>query len=253
MKTDNDTSWQKVAGWYNQKLSKSGSYYHEHIVIPGVLKMLELNADSTLLDLGCGQGILPQRIQRLKKYVGIDLSPDLITAAKKSKYFFNASFQVADVSKPLNLSQEKFSSIAVVLALQNIENPDGVIKNIADHLESNGSALIVMNHPVLRIPRQTSWEIDQQSKIQYRRINRYFSSLKIPIDMHPGEREKKLTWSFHQPLSFYFNLFKKHNLLVSDLQEWVSDKESEGKAAKMENFARQEFPMFMAISIRKIS
>lgn len=248
-----DTSWQGVAKWYNQKLSKSGSYYHEHTVIPGVLQMLELNRSSSLLDLACGQGILPQKIKDLNKYVGIDLSADLISAAKKGNYQFNTSFQVGDVSKQLNLGNEKFSHLTIILALQNIEDPEGAIQNIYNHLQKNGKAVIVMNHPMFRIPRQTSWEIDQNSKIQYRRVNRYFSELKIPIDMHPGEKQKKLTWSFHHPLSFYFQLFKKHSLVVTDLQEWVSDKESEGKAARMENRARQEFPMFMAMQLTKLS
>ena len=235
-----DTSWQGVAKWYNQKLSASGSYYHEHTVIPGVLDMLELDKSSTLLDLACGQGILPQRIKQLDRYVGIDLASDLITSAKKAKYPFDATFQVGDVSQSLNLGSQKFSHITMILALQNIEHPAMVIRNIAEHLQKNGAVVIVMNHPMFRIPRQSSWEIDQQSKMQYRRINRYYSELKIPIDMHPGERQKKLTWSFHHPLSFYFDLFKKNNLVVTDLQEWVSDKESEGKAAKGEEGATND-------------
>jgi 16S rRNA C1402 N4-methylase RsmH len=35
----------------------SGSDYHQTIVMPGVLKMLELKTSGRVLDLACGQGV----------------------------------------------------------------------------------------------------------------------------------------------------------------------------------------------------
>jgi hypothetical protein len=40
---------------------------------------------------------------------------------------------------------------------------------------------------------------------------------------------------------------------VSDLEEWTSDKVSIGKAAKGENRARAEFPLFLVIKAVKMS
>jgi len=37
--------------------------------------------------------------------------------------------------------------------------------------------------------------IDEANKIEYRRINRYFTPLKIPITTHPGEAKSSVTWS----------------------------------------------------------
>ncbi|MBL8015064.1 MAG: methyltransferase domain-containing protein [Candidatus Doudnabacteria bacterium] len=244
-----DTSWQKVAAAYNQKVGKKGHYHHEHTIIPKVLEILQLDKGSTLLDLACGQGVLARNVPAIKKYVGVDSAPSLLAEAKKFRYPFAAEFVQSDVSKPLKLG--KFSRVAMILALQNVAEPAGVFKNIEQSLEPGGEAVIVLNHPVLRIPRQTSWEIDARNKIQYRRVNRYLSPLKVPIDMTPGQGKQKLTWSFHFPISYYFDLAKKSGLYVTDLQEWVSDKVSEGKAARMENLARQEFPLFMTLVLKK--
>ena len=76
--------------------------------------------------------------------------------------------------------------------------------------------------------------------------------MEIPINMTPGQKQIKQTWSFHHPLSTYFQWLKESGFVVSDCQEWSSDKESEGKAARMENRARSDFPLFMCIVAKKI-
>ncbi len=156
------------------------------------------------------------------------------------------------MSRELPTPKKDFSHAAIILALQNITNPEGVIGNAQAHLKKNGEFLIVLNHPYFRIPRQTSWGIDQQNKFQYRRVDRYMTPLKIPITANPGRGEKsEHTWSYHFPLSHYSQLLLKHGFVIEKLEEWSSDKHSTGRAAKMENRSRKEFPMFMAILARK--
>jgi hypothetical protein len=41
-------------------------------------------------------------------------------------------------------------------------------------------------------------------------------------------------------------------LVIEKIEEWVSDKKSEGGKAAMEDKARAEFPLFMAIAAKKI-
>jgi len=41
-------------------------------------------------------------------------------------------------------------------------------------------------------------------------------------------------------------------MVISDLEEWTSDKVSAGKSARAENRARSEFPLFLAIKAVKI-
>jgi len=40
---------------------------------------------------------------------------------------------------------------------------------------------------------------------------------------------------------------KTNGLVIKDIEEWRSEKESQGKWAKMEDRAREEFPLFLAI------
>jgi SAM-dependent methyltransferase len=248
MKSGTNTSWHKVGRWYNEKVGDRGSYYHEHVVLPGVIRLLQLNQNSSLLDLGCGQGVLARQIPKNVKYIGIDAAASLISFAKKLDHNPNHEFIIGDVTQPLP-GTEKFTHAAIILALQNIESPELAIQNAAKHLVPAGTLVIALNHPSFRIPRQSSWGIDEQSKLQYRRENIYMSPLKIPITMHPGSGSG-LTWSYHEPISAYTKMLAENHFIIENFEEWTSDRESVGTAGRMENRSRAEFPLFLAILAR---
>lgn len=242
-----NTSWQKVSGWYNKLVSDKGHYYHQHIVTPGVLKLLDLKPDSALLDLACGQGVLERHIPAPINYQGIDISRNLIESAQKMTKNSNHRFAVGDVTKTLPINKKDFTHACIILAMQNIEKAELVLSNLKNYLQPKSILVIVLNHPCFRIPRQSSWGIDEGNKLQYRRINRYLSSLKIPINMHPGEGSSPVTWSFHNPFSYYSKILHDNKFKIDLIEEWASDKESAGRAARMENRGRAEFPLFLAI------
>jgi ubiquinone/menaquinone biosynthesis C-methylase UbiE len=248
--------WQKVAPWYN-KITEGGRghYYHQHVVIPGVLRLLELKSGSKLLDLACGNGVLAKAIPKNVEYTGIDIAPSLIKEAQRTDQNPNHKYLIADITKPLIPLEAKGSltgtHATIVLALQNIQNPEKALKNASDHLLPGSNLVIVLNHPAFRIPRQSSWGIDESRKIQYRRVDKYMSPMDIPINMNPSDRNSPITMSYHHPLSDYSKMLKDAGFVIDLIEEWTSDKESEGQAARMENRSRSEIPLFLAISAVK--
>lgn len=244
------SSWQKVAPWYNKITEQGkGHYYHQHVIIPKVLNLLGSN--SKLLDLACGNGVLGKALPKNTEYTGVDLAPALINDAKKQDRNPKHRYILADARKPLPISGN-FDAAAIILALQNISNPEKVIKNASQYLSKGSAFVIVLNHPSFRIPRQTSWGIDTNRKIQYRRVDKYMSPMDIPINMNPGDKGGPVTMSYHFPLSAYSRMLKDAGFVIDLLEEWTSDKESFGRAAKMENRGRAEIPLFMAIRAIKI-
>lgn len=240
------TSWEKDSKWYGELTAGAGHYYHEHVVIPGVMRLLNLKDGSKLLDLGCGTGVLARQLKENRDYLGIDVSPGLIDEAKRFDKKPNHEYLVRDVTKPLAIPQD-FTHAVLILSLQNMRDPVSAIKITADHLIQHGILIIVLNHPCFRIPRQSSWETDEKNKLQYRRINRYLSPLEIPITMHPSKHNSPVTWSYHLPLSAYTKMLRDSGFLIENIEEWTSDKKSEGSAHRQEDRARNEFPLFLAI------
>ncbi|MCI0382305.1 MAG: methyltransferase domain-containing protein [Chlamydiae bacterium] len=246
-------SWESVANWYDRLTGEKGHYYHQALIIPKLLELFEIEKtkNPAFLDLACGSGILSSHLPKTLPYLGIDISPSLIAKAKERNPPKNHQFQLFDLGKKLNLPKKDFSHAAIILALQNMENPLQLVQNGYDHLRNGGKIFVVLNHPCFRISRQSSWEIDQKKKLQYRRIDRYFSPLKIPIQIHPGKDEEIHTFSYHHPLSTYGHFFKKAGFLIESIEEWCSPKKSTGKMAKMENFSREEFPLFLTFVAKK--
>lgn len=116
-----DTSWEKSGKWYKNIVGDEGHYYHQHVILPNLLRLLKFQKGNSLLDLACGQGILERQISEEVDYVGIDLSPTLINEARKKSNKTKHIFGVADVSKTLPIDKKDFSHAAIVLALQNIK------------------------------------------------------------------------------------------------------------------------------------
>jgi SAM-dependent methyltransferase len=180
-----------------------------------------------------------------------DIAPELIQIAKqkaRGPRYFAASADALTFAKPAS-----YDAALAVLTLQNMEALAPVCKEIARVLKTNGTFVFVLNYPILRVPKQTSWEFDGKAGVQYRRVDAYLSQAKIPMDMHPGKTAEKgkptLTYSFHRPLQEYIKVLGNAGFVVTHLEEWISHKISEpGPRADAENRARKEFPLFMCIA-----
>lgn len=241
------TDWEKSSDWYKGCVGDKGHHYHQTVVIPGILRLLGIDAKGvgSLLDLGCGTGVLKKHLPRGIEYVGVDLAPSLVKQVGEGGC-------VADATKPLPVKKHDFDFVTIVLALQNMEKGEGAVENGRLHLKKGGKLLIVLNHPCFRIPRQSAWGIDEKSEVQYRRVDRYLSDMKIPIQTNPSKKEKSdVTYSYHHPLSHYVAWLVKAGFAVTGLEEWASDKMSEGGKARRENRARKEIPLFLALLSEK--
>lgn len=212
------SSWNSVIPWYNKEMEVS------------ILRLLSLEPRSSLLDVGCGNGALARAIPKNIKYLGIDASQALINSAKSQDSNPKHQYVVADAQKYVSL--EEYTHAAMILSLQNMKNPEQVIKNIKAK-----KVLLVLNHPMFRIPRQSSWLVDG------RKVNRYITPLEIPITSHPGEPNSEITWTFHHSLSDYSKYAKEAGFVIELIEEWVTDRNVEK--------VQKEFPLFMAILLSK--
>lgn len=254
---DRPTSWGRVANWYNNLIEKDKDSYQRKLILPSLIRLLEIKKGETIVDLACGQGFFAREFSKLgARVIGVDISPELIDIAKQDKSSPRDEAGVKyHVSSADNLSFIKDGSVdkvVIILSLQNIENTNGVIKEASRVLKSNGKLFVVLNHPAFRIPKESSWGWDEAKKIQYRRLDSYISESKEQIQMHPGEKPWEKTISFHRPLQYYFKLLTKNSLLVSRLEEWSSHKTSEeGPKKAAEDHSRREFPLFLFLEAMK--
>lgn len=254
MNYQKNKGWEDVADWYNTLTGQSGHYYQKEIILPKVLAFLKSQKIRKVLDLGSGQGVLEKALPPEITYCGVDISPSLVKQALTCKKSSNHSFHVADVTdKNFSLPDKDYEAATILLSLQDMHDPKAVFRNTNHHLKKDSFMILVINHPAFRIPRQSSWHVDEANKMQSRNIRSYMSSSKIPISIHPGKGGSSAQVTYHHhSLTSYSRWLKEEGFIIQELEEWVSEKQSTGPKAKMENRARAEFPLFLCLICKKI-
>ena len=245
MNSKKQTSWGKVAGWYDNML-ESGDTYQEKVILPNLLRLLAPKKGLRVLDLACGQGYFSRAFaEKGALVVGADISPELIKKAQAHSPK-EIQYLVASADNLGLLKDKSFDAVVIVLALQNIANIDGTLSESRRLLDAGGRLLLVLNHPAFRVPKQSEWGFDEKKQVQYRRIDAYLSESQVQIDMHPGKQGGPSTLSFHRSLQVYFKALGKQGFAVTRLEEWISHRSSElGPRAKAEDRARKEVPLFL--------
>lgn len=247
-KREEQSSWGKVASWYGEHVAASDTY-HAKVVLPNLLRVLAVKKGEAVLDLACGEGFFSRACAKAgAKVVGADIAKELIGKAKQQG---GAEFVVAPSNKLSFAKGRSFDTVVCVLALQNIEDLAGTVKEVARVLRPGGRFVMVLNHPTFRVLRRSSWGWDDERKMQYRRIDGYLSGAKVSVDMAPGSRTKAHTISYHRSLQDFFKPLTAAGFGVTRLEEWISHRESgKGPRQKAEDIARKEIPLFMALEAR---
>ena len=278
------THWGNVADWYDQLVGDEGSEYHQQVIIPGVLRMLDVKAERTdkpltILDLACGQGVLARKLAALKgagcSVVAVDAAAPLVEAAEKRNAVdkLPIRYQVADATKLLTESGklavdltppgaarfEGVDAVTLILAIQNMTPLSPIWQAARTALKPGGSLIIVMMHPCFRVPQHSDWIWEDKGSggvgAQGRVVYEYLASNKIDIQTHPGQgKSSPTTTHFHRPLQAYINTLGNAGLLMDHVEEWISHKSSQPgpKKAALDR-ARNQIPLFLAIRARKVA
>lgn len=239
------TNWEKVATWYDGWVGKEGSYYHRTIAIPRTLELLNLQANEFLLDVGAGTGTLaPHVLKTGCHYVGLELSQTFVRLAKKY-HSPKAAFLQGDIRSRALLKrlQQRFDAAVFLLSVQDMEPLETVFQSVRELLSANGRVVIFMIHPCFRVPRQSGWGFDEKRKLHYRRVDRYLSSLAVPMKTYKGHT----TRSYHRPLQSYVEALVGAGFSIDAWQE-LADTEQKPSGQKNPN---DDIPLFLALRAYK--
>ncbi|MBI4118161.1 MAG: class I SAM-dependent methyltransferase [Parcubacteria group bacterium] len=241
------TSWEESAEWYDEYLTGADTY-QEKVILPNLLRILELKKGERVLDLACGQGYFAKHLlEKGAGVVGVDASEALVEKARHA--LPKAIFHVADAAK-LPFGDDTFDTVVCILALQNIENLLTTLKEVRRVLTKDGRFIFVVNHPAFRIPKHSSWVWDDKNKTQYRRVEQYLTPAKAKIEMHPGA-DSSYTWTFHRSLQDFAKALRTAGFAITRMEEWISHKKSQkGPRTEGEDRARKEIPLFLAVEAR---
>lgn len=255
--TSADRGWDPVAAWYDKLVGETGSDYHQNVILPATLRLLDAKAGQSIIDVCCGQGVLVRHLldKQIARFTGVDASPRLIEAAK-SRHGSDPrmSFLVADACKPGPWADGKHDAATCIMAVHDVPDATALFANVAHSIKPGGHAVFVFMHPCFRIPKKTHWGWDGDQKIQYRRIDSYTSNNDIPITTHPGKASGEQTSFYHRPLAEIISSLGQAGLGIIACEELHSHRRSQsnGPFSKAEHKAAEEFPLFIAFKTVRI-
>ncbi len=243
----------KVAPWYDALLEGESDTYQSKVILPNLMRVLNLSRGERVLDIGCGQGFFTRACTAAGAHAtGADISKELIELARahstKDVSFYAAPSHALPFAKDAS-----FDTVLIVLAIQNIEKMTETFAEAARVLAPGGRLVFVVNHPTFRVPKRSSWGYDESESVQYRRVDRYLSGEKVKIDMHPGKKGGEHTISYHRSLQDISKALRKNGFAIAGIEEWISHRSSEkGPRQKAEDTARKEIPLFMMLEAVKL-
>lgn len=248
------TLWDQASRWYDSLVGTQGTDFQKDIIMPGVLRLLEVAKKDCVLDLACGQGVFSRYLSKKGfKVEGLDSSAELLKYAR-TRSGSAVRYHVGDAADVTNFKENTFDGIACLMAIQNIEKMDLLFKSVCHWLKPGKCFVFVMTHPCFRIPRQSHWGWDEEKKLEYRRVDHYMTETNVPILTPPFADSKSFTLTYHRPMQSYVSALVQAGLCVDAMEEWISNKNSlPGKRSKAENRARKEIPLFMALRARLIA
>ena len=129
-----DTSWGKVADWYDDYLGSEDSY-QKSVILPNLLRIVNPRAGDYIADIACGQGFFSEAVALQKaRVVGVDISPELIYKAEErffQKKMNNGKFHVSGADDLSAIQTSTIDTAMCVLAAQNIKEIDKTFAEIA--------------------------------------------------------------------------------------------------------------------------
>ena len=245
--------WGHVGSWYDDLIGQDGGDHHQKLIIPGVLRMLNLKPGDHLLDVACGQGVLGRAAAKLGvPTTGVDMAATLVQAAlaRREDAALEQYYQwdVRNLAACAAITPGAFEAAACVLAIANITPLSPVWQGIYNALTPGGKLVVVLPHPCFRIPKKSDWQWDQRNAAQHRRVEGYLTSEKIPIVIHPGHEDGPTTTTFHRPLQAYINTLGSAGLWIDHTEEWISGKmPPHGIRFAALDKSRREIPLFLAL------
>ena len=246
------SAWDRHATWYDGWVGGKGSRYHQGIVLPVTLELLNPRDGEEILDVGAGQGVLaPAVIRSGARYTGVDASPRLIEAARR-RHGRAGRFLVGDarrLSEVKDVRRSGYDAAAFVLSIQDMDPLEPVFESLDWALRPASRVVIVMTHPAFRQPRHSGWGFDEGRKLTYRRVDAYLTPMAVPMKSIGGSAP---TRSFHRPLSDYINGLAGFGFAVDALREPgdLPEGERPGRRPARGN-ADAEIPLFLALRARR--
>lgn len=224
--------WNEAAKTWVEFIRSGKNYYSEYLNGPALKRIVGSVKGKAVLDIGCGEGCFSRFFAKVgAKVVGIDISEGLIRAAveEEQEHPLGVKYFAADAANLGMLKSESFDVAFCYMALMDIRDYEGAIREASRVLKTRGRFVVVMEHPCFATrfmdgKMVSGWETithDDGSKEYVRYwIEDYFQRNSYSFEWrHDRLSSSFVTTAFHRTLSDYVNTLIKQGFMITRFDE----------------------------------
>jgi ubiquinone/menaquinone biosynthesis C-methylase UbiE len=216
--------WENMAERWDESEGDAGSNCHRALLHPALLRVLGPLAGRQVLDVGCGNGSLARQLGRLGAQVtGVDASAPIIVRAqqREAREKLGIAYHVADGTRMEPLGDGQFDFVVSCMALQDIPDAGGTVREAARVLRPMGRFVALFSHPCFDVPQPSAWVVEHAPYVttRWRKVSRYRAVFDVPFTWKLPAGEEVVTHSYHRPLSWYFRTLREAEFVVLGLEE----------------------------------
>jgi ubiquinone/menaquinone biosynthesis C-methylase UbiE len=181
--------WEIYSYFYSLSLRNSFSYRR---LLQDLINTLDVKEEESILDAGCGPGLVIEKIIEENKgkgisITGLDLSKRMIEHAhRRCKNFSNVKLQVANLNKSLEFPDSSFDKVICSNTLYALDNPRRVIFEFHRVLKPGGAVIIANPKPNAgekEVIREHITAINKLTPIYKKIYHILISLLLIPVNL----------------------------------------------------------------------
>jgi len=220
------STYDQIAEQYAQSQQRpveGGFSWNHDLVIPHLLKVAGDVAGLTVLDAGCGDGIVARYLTAHGAIVvGVDISSGLIQLAEAQNEQKQIRYLVHDLSRPLLQYAQHFDLVVSNLVLNDVADYQGFAATLGTLIKANGRLILSLTNPYSAVMRE--------------KVENYFDSgTATPYPWGGGQ-----VYHFHRTMQEYMTAFRRAGFLLNSLTDIQM---TEAMVAQLPA-ANREFPWF---------
>jgi len=207
--------WDDAVESWADFVRQGKDYYRDELNNPAAFKLIGNVKGQLVLDLACGEGYNTRMLARKgAKVTGVDFSTKLLELAKleEAKEKLGIDYYASDATDLSRFPDNHFDLATCFMSLQDIENYEKAISEVARVLKNKGQFVFSIPHPCFEVIVENGNRISAAT--------RYFGAATYPIQWKMERLLKPFkTTSFHRTLTEYFDALYTNEFLVRRLVE----------------------------------
>ena len=254
------SSWDRLARWRDAKLGDRGDLWHRALIDPAVRRLIGPVRGLRILEVACGNGYLARSLaaRGAKAVVGIDRSQASIRLARARERSRprGVRFEVGDAGR-LRFDKGTFDLVVANMALMDIRDAKGAIREAARVLAPEGRFVFSIAHPCFDPDDRSVWSVERgfgsdgvYRDTVYRKVRGYREELRTLVPWRVSHHLVVWTESYHRTLTTYVRYLHDAGLAIARLEE--PSPEAEMLSGSPQGPYIREIPLHLAVEAMRL-